>query len=90
MLRIMLIKFSPLEKCRRAPERPRANLLDPLAYPAINLPQDMKKVAVVATILSGIWKHKSNCFNQNSVTGMIYGSRMQPSATCKTNSQNEI
>jgi hypothetical protein len=34
----MLIKFSPLEKCRRAPERPRANLLDPLAYPAINLP----------------------------------------------------
>jgi hypothetical protein len=36
-------KISPLEKCCRAPERPRANLLDPLAYPAINLPQDMKK-----------------------------------------------
>jgi hypothetical protein len=46
-------KISPLEKRCRAPERPRANLLDPLAYPAINLPQDMKKVAVVATILSG-------------------------------------
>ena len=83
-------KISPLEKCCHAPERPRANLLDPLAYPAINLPQDMKKVAVVATILSGIWKHKSNNFNQNSVTGLIYGSRMQPSATCKTNSRNEI
>jgi hypothetical protein len=83
-------KISPLEKCCRASERPRANLLDPLAYPAINLPQDMKKVAVVATILSGIWKHKSNCFNQNSVIGMIYGSRMQPSSTCKTNSRNEI
>jgi hypothetical protein len=76
MLRIMLIKFSPLEKCHHTPERPRTNLLDPLAYPAINLPQDMKKVAVVATILSGIWKHKSNSFNQNFVTGMIYGSRM--------------
>jgi hypothetical protein len=37
-------KISPLEKCCRAPERPRANLLDPLAYPAINLLQDMKKV----------------------------------------------
>jgi hypothetical protein len=46
-------KISPLEKCCRASERPRANLLDPLAYPAINFPQDMKKVAVVATILSG-------------------------------------
>jgi hypothetical protein len=69
-------KISPLEKCYRAPERPRANLLDPLAYTAINLPQDMKKVAVVATILLGIWKHKSNNFNQNSVTGMIYGSQM--------------
>jgi hypothetical protein len=46
-------KISPLEKCRRAPERPRANLLDPLAYFAFNLPQDMKKVTVVATILSG-------------------------------------
>jgi hypothetical protein len=62
----------------------------PIGVPAINLSQDMKKVAVVATILSGIWKHKSNCFNQNSVTGMIYGSRMQSSATCKTNSWNEI
>jgi hypothetical protein len=71
MLRTMLIKFFPLRKML-----PRANLLDPLAYPAINLPQDMKKVSVVATILSGIWKHKSNCFNQNSVTGMVYGSRM--------------
>ena len=30
-------KFSPLEKCCRASERPRANLLDPLAYPAIKL-----------------------------------------------------
>jgi hypothetical protein len=79
-------KISPLEKCCRAPERPRANLLDPLAYLAINLPQDVKKVALVTMILSRIWKHKSNCFNQNSVTGMIYGSRMQPSATCKTNS----
>jgi hypothetical protein len=69
-------KISPLEKYRRAPERLHANLLDPLAYPAINFPQDMKKVAVVATILSGIWKHKLNYFNQNSVTGMIYGSRM--------------
>jgi hypothetical protein len=78
--------FSPLEKCCRASERPRANLLDPLAYPAINLPQDIKKVAVVATILSGIWKHKLNFFNQNSITGMIYGSWMQLSATCKTNS----
>ena len=37
-------KISPLEKCCRAPERPRANLLDLLAYPAINLLQDMKKV----------------------------------------------
>jgi hypothetical protein len=83
-------KISPLEKCCRALERPRTNLLDPLAYPAINLPQDMKKVAVVATILLGIWKHKLNCFNQNSVAGMIYGSRMQPSATCKTNLRNEI
>jgi hypothetical protein len=91
-------KIFPLEKYCRAPGRPRTNLLDPLAYPAINLPQDMKKVAVVATILSGIWKHKSNCFNQNSITGMIYGSRMvkeetnweQPSATSKTNSRNEI
>jgi hypothetical protein len=46
-------KISPLEKCCRASERPRANLLDALAYPAINLPQNMKKVAVVATILSG-------------------------------------
>jgi hypothetical protein len=55
----------------------------PIGIPAINLPQDMKKVAVVATLLTGIWKH-------NSVTGMIYGSRMQPSATCKTNSRNEI
>jgi hypothetical protein len=44
MLRTMLIKFPPLEKFYRAPERPRANLLDPLAYPAINLLQDMKKV----------------------------------------------
>jgi hypothetical protein len=70
-------KDFPLKKSAAAHQkRPRANLLDPLAYPAINLPQDMKKVAVVATILSGIWKHKSNCFNQNSVTGMIYGSRM--------------
>jgi hypothetical protein len=32
-------KISPLEKCCRAPERPRANLLDPLAYPAIDLSQ---------------------------------------------------
>ena len=48
----------------------------PIGIPVINLPQDMKKVAVVATILSGIWKHKLNCFNQNSVTGMIYGSWM--------------
>ena len=62
----------------------------PIGVSAINLPQDMKKVVVVATILSGIWKHKSNCFNQNSVAGMIYGSRMQPSATCKTNLRNEI
>jgi hypothetical protein len=69
-------KISPLEKWRRAPERPHTNLLDPLAYPAINLSQDMKEVAVVATILSGIWKHESNSFNQNSITGMIYGSRM--------------
>jgi hypothetical protein len=68
MLSTILIKISPLEKCCRASERPRANLLDPLVYPAINLPQDMKKVAVVAMILSGIWKHKSNYFKQNSVT----------------------
>jgi hypothetical protein len=70
-------KIFPLrKKCHRARGELRASILDPLAYPAINLPQDMKKVAVVATILSGIWKHKSNNFNQNSVTGMIYGSQM--------------
>jgi hypothetical protein len=40
------------------------------------LPQGMKKVAVVATIQSGIWKPKWNSFDQSSDIGTIYGSRM--------------
>ena len=83
-------KDFPLRELSPRTRKTARKSIRPLAYPAINLPQDMKKVAVVAMILSGIWKHKLNCFNQNSVTGMIYGSRMQPSATCKTNSRNEI
>jgi hypothetical protein len=72
----MLIRFSPLEKCRRARERPLASLPDHLVYPVINLPHNMKIVAVVVTIQSGIWKHKLISFDQNSDTGTIYGSRM--------------
>jgi hypothetical protein len=68
--------FTIMEICRRAQERPRASLPDPLAYPANNQPQGMKTVAVVAMIQSGIWKLKLNSFDQSSVTGMIYGSRM--------------
>jgi hypothetical protein len=36
----------------------------------------MKTVAVVATIQSGIWKPKLISFDQNSVAGTTYGSRM--------------
>jgi hypothetical protein len=65
-----------MEMCRHAQERPRASLPGRLAYPAISLPHDMKTVVVVVTIQSGIWKPKLNSFDQNSVTGTIYGSRM--------------
>jgi hypothetical protein len=40
------------------------------------LPHNMKIVAVVVTIQSGIWKHKLSSFDQNSDTRTIYGSRM--------------
>jgi hypothetical protein len=65
-----------MEICRRARERPRASLPGRLAYPVISLPHNMKIVAVVVTIQSGIWKHKLSSFDQNSDTRTIYGSRM--------------
>jgi hypothetical protein len=55
---------------------PRASLPGRLAYPVINLPHGMKIVAVVATIQLGIWKPKLISFDQNSVAGTTYESRM--------------
>jgi hypothetical protein len=65
-----------MEICRRARERPRASLLGRLAYPVINLPRGTNTVAVVVMIQSRIWKPKLISFDQNSVTGTIYGSQM--------------
>jgi hypothetical protein len=76
MLRTMLIKFPPLEKCRRAQGKLRASILAQLVCHIINLPQDTRIAVVGVMIRSGILKRKLISFKQNSDAGLIYGSWM--------------
>jgi hypothetical protein len=50
MLRTMLIRFSPLEKCRRAQGKLRESILAQLVCHVINLPQDTR-IAVVGVMI---------------------------------------
>jgi hypothetical protein len=48
----------------------------PIGVPRHQLARDMTTAVAVVMIRSGIWKHKLISFDQNSVAGMTYGSRM--------------
>jgi hypothetical protein len=50
MLRTILIRFSPLEKCRRARGKLRESILAQLVCHVINLPQDTR-IAVVGVMI---------------------------------------
>jgi hypothetical protein len=76
MLRTMLIKFSPLEKCRRARGELRASILAQLVCHVVNFPQDTSIAVVGVMIRSEILKRELISFKHNSKIGLTYGSRM--------------
>jgi hypothetical protein len=76
MLRTMLIRFPPLEKCHHAQGKLRASILAQLVCHVINLPQDTRIAVVGVMIRSGILKRKLISFKQNSDAGLTYGSQM--------------
>jgi hypothetical protein len=76
MLRTMLIRFSPLEKCRRAQGELCESILAQLVCHVINLPQDTRIAVVGVIIRSGILKQKLIDFKKNSNAGLTYGSWM--------------
>jgi hypothetical protein len=72
----MLIKFPPLERCRRARGELRASILAQLVCHIINLLQDTRIAVVGVMIRLGILKRELISFKQNSNAGLTYGSRM--------------